>query len=199
MSPARSAPESIGGTGSPASGEPVYLAVGKLRRPHGLRGEILMDVYTDYPERLAPGMALFIGETHQPVQLAHVRWQGQAMRVSFKGYADPESVGQFRNQLLYVLAADRPPLPEGEFYHHQLLGLRVVTEDGLALGVVSQLLETGANDVCVVRRPSGPDVLLPLINSVLLAVDLEHGEMRVHLLPGLLEEDAPSQGDADED
>ncbi len=157
-----------------------------------------MDVYTDYPERLAPGMALFIGETHQPVQLTHVRWHGQAMRVSFKGYADPESVGQFRNQLLYVLAADRPPLPEGEFYHHQLIGLRVVTEDGQALGVVSQLLETGANDVCVVRRQSGPDVLLPLIDSVLLAVDLEHGEMRVHLLPGLLEEDAPNQGDADE-
>jgi 16S rRNA processing protein RimM len=169
--------------------------VGKLRRPHGLRGEILMDVYTDYPERLTAGKQLYIGETHLPVRLAHTRWHGEALLISFKGYPDPESVGQFRNQLLFAAAADRPSLPEGEYYHHQLIGLRVITEDGQALGVVSQVLETGANDVCVVRRPAGAEILLPLIDPVILAVNLAQGEMQVHLLPGLLDEDIPGAGD----
>ena len=199
MSPARSAPESIGGTGSPASGEPVYLAVGKLRRPHGLRGEILMDVYTDYPERLVPGMALFIGETHQPVQLTHVRWQGQAMPLSLSRDTLTRRAWAVPQPIAVRFGGGPPPLPEGEYYHHQLLGLRVVTEGGQALGVVSAVLETGANDVCVVRRPLGRTCFCRLIELGAVGSRPGAGEMRVHLLPGLLEEDAPSQGDADED
>lgn len=157
-----------------------------------------MDVYTDYPERLAVGAVLFVGDAYLPVRLTGIRPHSGMLLVSFNGYTDPESVGQFRNHLLFVSAADRPPLPEGEYYHHQLIGLHVITEDGATLGEISQILETGANDVCVVRRLAGRDVLLPLIDSVLRSVNLEQGEMHVHLLPGLVEEDTPKQGDASE-
>ena len=82
-------------------------------------------------------------------------------------------------------------LPEGEFYLHQLLGLRVVRdEDNLPLGQVAEILETGANDVFLVRRETGADLLLPDIDPVILKIDLEQGEIRVHLLPGLLPGDS---------
>ncbi len=174
--------------GSPGGGEPAFIAVGKLRRPHGLRGEILMDVLTDFPERLKPGAVLYVGPEYQPVHLKKYRWHRQALLATFEGYEDPESAGVFRNQIVYVKTAECPPLPEGDYYHHQLLGLGVVSEAGEVLGTVTQILETGANDVLVVRPPSGSEILLPLIDSVVLDIDLEAGQMRVHLLPGLLDE-----------
>ena len=172
--------------GSLKTGEPAFLAVGKLRRPHGVRGDILMDILTDFPERLLPGITLYVGETHQPVEVLKCRLHSGAMLLTIEGYSTPEGVGELRNQVVYVRTADRPALPEGEYYHHQLLGLDVVSDTGVALGTVAEILETGANDVLVVRPPVGPEVLLPLIDPVVLAVDLEARQIRVHLLPGIL-------------
>jgi 16S rRNA processing protein RimM len=106
--------------------------------------------------------------------------------VSFKGYHDPEKAGELRNQLVFVRADDRPPLPKGEYYHHQLLGLRVISDTGEELGVLKDILETGANDVYLVARSAAEDILLPAIADVVLAIDLERGEMQVRLLSGLL-------------
>lgn len=172
--------------GSLNSGEPVFLVVGRLRRPHGVHGEILMDVLTDFPERLRSGLSVYVGEDHQPLVIRSLRQSNLALLVAFEPYRDPESVGVLRNQFIYVRADDRPPLPEGEYYHHQLVGLRVVTDEGVALGRLTSILETGANDVYVVTQESGQEVLLPAISSVILDIDLEQGEMQVHLLPGLL-------------
>jgi 16S rRNA processing protein RimM len=175
-----------GDAGSPQNGEPVFLAVGKLRRPHGLHGEIIMDVLTDFPERLQPGMTLFVGPDHQPRRLRSLRWHTAALLVAFEGMDTPEQAGEFRNQAAYVPAADRPRLPEGEYYHHQMIGLKVVSESGSALGKITEILDTGANDVYVVRAEMGPEILIPAVDDFVLAVDLERGEMRVRLAPGLL-------------
>ncbi|HLE50993.1 MAG TPA: ribosome maturation factor RimM [Anaerolineales bacterium] len=172
--------------GSPSPGEPVFLAVGKLGRPHGVGGEMLMEVLTDFPERLQPGVILYIGPQHKPLRLKSQRWHDRVMLVAFDGYSVREDAAQLRNQLVQVRADDRPPLPEGEYYHHQLLGLHVVDEADQLVGQLVEILETGANDVYVVRTPSGGQVLLPAIEAVVLDVDLGRGEMRVHLLPGLL-------------
>lgn len=172
--------------GSPSPGEPEFLAVGKLRRPHGVRGEILMDVLTDFPERLQPGVTIYVGPDRLPLLLASCRWHREAMLVSFTGHHNPEQAGELRNQLVFVRADDRPPLPEGEYYHHQLLGLKVIADTGAELGVLKEILETGANDVYVVARPAAEDFLLPAIADVILVIDLQRGEMRVRLLPGLL-------------
>ena len=169
-------------------GEIVYLAVGKLHRPHGLRGEIRMEVLTDFPERLVPGMTLYLGPGHQTATLLSSRWHKHDLLVAFEGYQDREGVAVLRNQLVQVRADDRPQLPEGEYYHHQLLGLRVLDEAGNTLGELAEILVTGANDVYVVRAPRGEEVLLPAIDSVVLDVDLKRGLMRVHLLPGILPE-----------
>jgi len=172
-------------SGSPKNGEPVFLVVGKLRRPHGVHGEMLMHVLSDFPERIQPGVVLYLGSERQPIVLESVRQHAQGLLVAFEGRRTPEELGEFRNQFAYVHADDRPPLPEGEYYHHQILGLRVIDEDQRLLGKVDKILENAANDVYVVRSEQGGEILLPAIDTVILDIDLENGEMHVHLLPGL--------------
>lgn len=145
-----------------------------------------MGVMTDFPERIAPKVTLYLGEARQPVEVRSVRQHAKGLLLSLQGYSTREQVGSLRNQILYVHAGDRPELPEGEYYHHQMLGLRVVAEGGEVLGVLMEIIETGANDVYVVRRQTGSDVLLPATDEVILKVDLEAGELQVRLLPGLL-------------
>jgi 16S rRNA processing protein RimM len=172
--------------GSPDPGEPVFLVVGKIRRTHGVRGELLIDVLTDFPERLRPGLTVYLGENHQPIQLRSCRSHGSGLLVTFEEYSDPEAAGALRNKFIYVRAEDSPKLPEGDYYHHQILGLRVVNEEGASLGRVVNILETGANDVCVIRQDSGAEFLLPIMDSTVLEVDLAQGFMRVHVLDGLI-------------
>lgn len=166
-------------TGSPLTGEPVFLVVGKLRRPHGLDGDVLMEVITDFPERMRRGRQLFIGEEHVPVILDKGHSHPPFLLLKFRGYDTPETVGSFRNAYVYVRADALPPLPEGEYYLHQLVGLHVFTEDGQALGVLTEVLATGANDVYLVSAPDGKEILLPAIREVILGVDLAEKTMRV--------------------
>ncbi|MBI3162643.1 MAG: 16S rRNA processing protein RimM [Chloroflexi bacterium] len=171
-------------SGSPA-GEPVYLVIGYLRRPHGVSGEIVMDIHTDFPERIKSGRKILIGEKYQPFTLDTVRQHSNGLLVSLKGVDTPEEAGRFRNQWVYVKASDVPPLPQGRHYQYEMIGLDVVDENGSLLGKVAEILETGANDVYIVRDDSGKEILLPAIPAVILNVDMDQRSMRVHLLDGL--------------
>ena len=179
-----------------SAGEPVLLVVGKIRRPHGLAGEALVEVYNDFPEPLLPNTVVFAGEAHQPLTIQRHRMHNKGLLLTFEGITAPEQVGYFRNQMLYMPAVDRPPLEEGKYYqhgravtyHHQMLGLSVVDESGQELGELTEILKTGANDVYVVKRADASELLLPAISEVVLDVDLPRKRMRVHLLPGLIEE-----------
>ena len=144
-----------------------------------------MDVWTDFPERLLPGVQLYAGESHQPLFINTLRTSNQALLISFAGIETPEAAGLYRNTLVYVRAEDRPELPEGDYYHHQLLGMQVVREDGEILGEVTQILQTGSNDVYVVTTQTGKEILLPAIDPVMLNVDLDKREITVRILPGL--------------
>jgi 16S rRNA processing protein RimM len=172
-------------TGSPV-GEPLYLSVGFLRRPHGVKGEIIMDLHTDYPERLRKGRTLFVGDDHRPMKLDAVRPHANGVLVKFKDVDTPEGAGQFRNQWVYAAMKDLPSLPEGQHYQHELLGIAVVDEDGKSLGSLVEIVETGANDVYVVRDEAGKEILLPNIPAVVLDLDFDQRTMRVHLLDGLV-------------
>jgi 16S rRNA processing protein RimM len=172
-------------SGSPR-GEPVYLTVGFIRRPHGIRGELIMDVHTDFPDRLRVGAKVLLGEGHKPAKFASARPHGTALLVAFQGLDTPEKAGALRNTWVYVAAADRPPLPEGQIYRHQALGLRVVTDDGRELGQLVDIFETGANNVYVVKTADEKEILLPVIPDVVLGIDLAKGEIKVHLLDGLV-------------
>jgi len=108
------------------------------------------------------------------------------MLLSFEGYQKREEVAELRNQLVYVRTADLPQLEEGEYYQHQMLGMQVIDEAGDILGTIVSIHETGANDVYIVKEKSGEELLIPAIESVILNIDLEHHQLHIRLLPGLL-------------
>jgi 16S rRNA processing protein RimM len=172
--------------GSPGSGEPLFLAVGQLRRPHGIRGEMQMLVLTDFPDRLQPDLVVYLGERHKPHTIRSRRSHQDLLLVAFEGFPDRTSVETLRNQFVYLPAEMAPELPAGEFYRHELIDLLVVAESGKNLGVVEEILETGANDVLLVRMESGAELLLPLIDDVVREIDLESGSIHIFLMPGLL-------------
>jgi 16S rRNA processing protein RimM len=168
-------------TGSPRTGEPVYLVVGKIRRSHGIHGEVLMEVLTDFPDRLKPDCTVYIGEDHKPFRIVSRRKQSQELLLSFEGITVPEETAWLRNQLVYFQEKDIPPLPAGRYYHHQLVGMAVVDELGASLGKLTEIIETGANDVYVVVNEEGKETLLPAIAAVVVDIDLEMKVMRVRL------------------
>lgn len=176
-----------GNTGSPQEGEPVYLAVGLLRKPHGLHGDLLLEIYTDFPDRIRPGTTIFVGDAYRPLKITRRRPHNDGLILGFEGVNTPEEAGKLRATMAYVPTADRPALPPGEYYHHQIIGLTVMDESGKQLGQLTEIIETGANDVYVVKPAQGSDILLPALKEVILDVDLSTKIMRVHLLPGLLD------------
>ena len=171
-------------TGSP-DGEPLYLSVGFLRRPHGLQGEIIMDLHTDFPERMKTGRKLFVGDEHKPMTLTSVRPHQSGLLVKFKGVETTEDAGVFRNQWVFIKAKDAPPLPPGQMYQYELIGFSVVDDQDNSLGKLIEIIETGANDVYIVKDDSGKEILLPAIPSVILDLDPARRFIRVHLLEGL--------------
>ncbi len=175
--------------GSPSEkSEPVYLAVGLLRRPHGVRGEIMLETYTDQTEIFTSGASFYLGDDYLPKKLASARRHKQGILVSFEGIADRDEIGRFRNTSLYAKEADLPTLPDGEFYDHEIIGLEVIIEEsGKSLGFIKEILKTGANDVYVIESEQGSDILLPAIPSVVLDIDLGQQQMSINLLDGLLD------------
>lgn len=172
-------------SGSP-KGEPIYLAIGFLRRPHGVQGEIIMDLHTDFPERIQTGRRVYVGEKHEVFTIGAVRPHADGLLVKISGFDTPETAGRFRNQWVYVQSSEVPALPEGKFYKHELIGLTVMTDENDKLGILNEVLETGANDVYVVVNEDGKEFLLPAIADVILDVNMADRVVKVHLIDGLI-------------
>lgn len=176
-------------TGSLKDGEPLFILVGILRRPHGLKGEALVSLQTDFPDRLQKGLRLYLGEDHQPVTIRSRRHHNDGLLMAFDELPDETSLEDLHNVPLFVHKNETPVLPEGQYYQHQLLGLDVVTEDGKLLGKVAEILDTTANAVYVVRPETGKEILLPSITDVVRSIDLENTRIIVRLMAGMVEED----------
>jgi 16S rRNA processing protein RimM len=188
MSPGSSRLQTQLTSGSPTPGEPEFLVIGKLGRPHGVDGEIAMEVFTDFPERITPGETFYIESGHQTLKLLSCRPHKHGLLVKFEGFNKREQASKLTNQLIHVRREDRPLLEEGEYYHHQLLGLSVIDEENKLLGIIADILSTGANDVYIVHSDNGSEILLPAIDAVVLNIDLDTRKVYVRLIPGLLEE-----------
>jgi len=171
-------------TGSGTLEEPVFVLIGRLQRAHGVDGEIAMRVLTDFPQRIRHGKQVFVGENHQQMIIESVRPKAELLLLTFKGITTREAAQELTNLEVFVEARNLPKLPEGKYYHHQILGLQVYEGEEL-LGYISEIIETGANDVFAVRLMSGGELLIPNIPEVVLAVELEEKRMLVHLLEGL--------------
>ena len=168
----------------PDQGETAFLIVGHLQRAHGIKGEIAMQVLTDFPERMQKGKKIWLGEEHILHVIKSVRWKQDLLLLGFEGIDDRSGIDVLVNQDVFVQANALPELPDGRFYFHQLIGLSVFEQDNF-IGTVSEILETGANDVFVVSLPGEKELLLPDIKSVILNIDLEQQKIQVAIPDGL--------------
>jgi len=159
-----------------------FVAVGRIVRAHGVRGELVVEALTDFPERYDPGAVLSAGG--RSYRVAAVRPHRGALLLTLDGIVTRPAAEAMRGLLLEVPEADLAPLGEDRYYRHQLAGLAVVDTEGNALGRIEEVLETGANDVYLVRGERG-ELLLPAIDTVVKAVDIKAGRMVVQLMPGL--------------
>jgi 16S rRNA processing protein RimM len=169
--------------------EPRYLAIGKITRAHGLRGEIVVAVLTEFPDRFAETEWVYLGNEFEAeaYQLEGYRWNKRNILLKLSGVADRTQAEQLRGQLVQVPVEEAMPLPEGSYYMYQLLGLQVITTEGEMLGPIVNILETGANDVYVVDR-QGKELLLPAIADVVQSVDLAKGQMIIKIIDGLIDQ-----------
>jgi 16S rRNA processing protein RimM len=168
-----------------------YLAVGQIVGAHGLYGELKVEAYSDFPDRFAPGATLFIGEDLENVRITSVRPHKNNLLVRLEEIEDRNEAEEVRGLWLYVPEADAGELEEGQYWIHDIIGLQVVTVDGMQIGKITDVMATGANDVYVVRPAAdinqGRDVLLPAIADVVERVDLEQRIMVIRLLEGLID------------
>ncbi len=171
--------------------DPQYLLIGEILRPHGVIGEVRMKVITHYPERLPQLKTVYLAPAPTasnvaPYVLERMRMhQGYAL-MKFKGIDDRNQADLLRQLVVMVAIDDAVPLDEGEVYLYQLLGLTVDTEEGETLGKLTDVLETGANDVYIVDSPKYGEVLIPATNETIRSIDIVSGKMIVCLPNGLL-------------
>lgn len=165
-----------------------YLAIGRIVRAHGVRGEVSVAILTDFPERFEQSEWLYIGNEHEAdvYQVKSQRWHKQNVLLSFAGITDRNQAEKLVGQFVQIPVEDAMALPEGSYYLYQMIGLQAVTADGRQLGVITEVIETNANDVYVVQNDEGKDILLPAIPDVIKSIDLDQGTMVVELIDGLM-------------
>ncbi len=159
-------------------------------RPHGVRGEARMRVLTDYPEHLTTLKSLYLGKSDDDselieVELQKIRFHKAYALLTLAGCRSREEVDRLRGKLVLIPMRDAIPLQPGEYYLFQLVGMRV--RDGeRTIGVVKEVLQTGANDVYVVQSETQGDVLLPAHQGTIQSIDFENEVITMVLPDGLL-------------
>lgn len=161
-----------------------YIAVGRICRPYGVRGEVKVQFLTDFPERFKHLKTVYIDG--EPYTIERRRFIADGVLLKFAGIDTPEAAAFLRNRLIEVPVSEAVPLPPGTYYYFQILGLEAVTTAGEVLGRVVDIIATGANDVYIVRSAEGREVLVPAIEDVVKEVDLQANRLVVELLPGLV-------------
>lgn len=163
--------------------------VGVIASTHGLRGEVKVFPTTDDAKRFKQLRDVFLdtGQELKALEVERVRFFKNMVIVKFRGYDTIDQVEPFKGKDLLVSRGNAVELGPDENFIADLIGLEVVTDEGERLGELTDVLQTGANDVYVVKMDNGREVLLPSIKQCVLNVDLEAGKITVHLLDGLLD------------
>ena len=156
------------------------IAVARITTPHGVRGEVKLQPLTDFPHRFAETESLLLADGTRMV-LESARLQRDTVLAKFKGMDTPEAWIPYRRQELFITEDALMPLPDGQYYIHQIIGLEVVDESGAVQGTVGDVLQTGSNDVYVVKTSDGKEILLPAIDTVVKRIDVPAGRMVVVL------------------
>src|SRR5262245_14532366 len=160
------------------------VAVGRITRSHGVQGEVAVLVISEVPERFEDG-ATVRTEDGRVLTISASRPHGDRLLVRFAEVGDREQADVLRGALLVVPESASPELPEGSWWDHQIVGCEVQTDGGLALGTVRDVIHTAANDVWSVFDAAGTETLIPVIEDVIVAVDVAARRIVVREVPGL--------------
>lgn len=165
------------------------LKVGVIASTHGVRGEVKVFPTTDDPKRYLDldQVILDTGTEQKIMKIERVRFFKNMVILKFEGFETIEDIQIYRQKPLYVTREQAVPLEENEYFIADLIGLLAVTEEGETLGEVVDVIQTGANDIYVIRKDQEPDLLVPAIKDCIKRIDLEEGIVCIHLLKGLRE------------
>lgn len=166
------------------------LEIGKIVNTHGLRGDVKVAVWMDYPEDFETLDTVYLKTKKEYIKLTvqHVKYQKNNIIVKFEEYNNINDIEMYKNYVLYADRDELEELPEGVHYIVDLIGLDVVDEDGVKIGVLADVFNTGANDIYDVKRQGKKNLLLPVIDDVVKDIDIEGGKITVHVMEGLDDE-----------
>ncbi|MFH1485526.1 MAG: ribosome maturation factor RimM [Chloroflexota bacterium] len=163
--------------------EPEFLTIGRVLAPWGIRGQMKVEAMTDFPERFLPGHSVYL--MGKLFTIEDSRQTNKSIILKLVTIDTVEDSEKLRGQLLEVKLNEIPPLPPDQFYHFQVLGMKVFTEGGELLGEVREIMPTGSNDVYVVHGNRG-EILIPAVDDVVKEMDMEQGRIIVEVIEGLL-------------
>ncbi len=166
------------------------LQVGIITSTHGVHGEVKVYPTTDDVKRFKKlkDIILDTDKEKMPLEIEGVKFFKQMVILKFKGLDNMNDVEKFRQKSLYVTRANAVRLRKDEYFIADLIGIKVYDEEDKELGVLEDVMVTGANDVYVIKMTDGRELLLPAIKQCVLEVDVPEGRMKVHVLEGLLED-----------
>lgn len=180
-------PKNTGRGSAGHSAEPHFLAVGRVIKPHGINGEVRVEPLTDLPERFEWLDSIYVGEkSPRLVGIDSVRFHQGSVLLKLAGFPTRTEAEQLRGELLQVPESEAIPLEDGEYFLHQLIDLAVYTSSGIHLGRLIEVLETGANNVFVVKAARA-EYLIPDIPDVIQEIDMVNGRLVINPIPGLLD------------
>jgi 16S rRNA processing protein RimM len=168
----------------------MQLVVGRIGRPHGVRGDVTVDVRTDDPDdRFAPGTTIATEPAEAgPLVVEQARWHSGTLLLRFAGVDDRSAAEGLRGTVLVIDSEQLPPTGDpDEFHDHELVGLSVVLVDGTEVGTVKEI-QHSAQDLLIVARASGPDAMVPFVHALVPTVDVPGGRIVVDPPPGLIDE-----------
>ena len=166
-----------------------FLRVGVISSTHGIRGEVKVYPTTDDPERFLDldEVILDTGREHKILEIEGVKFFKNQVILKFKGYDNINDIEKYLKKDLLVDREHAVELAENENFIADLIDMEVVTDEGKVLGTLTDVIETGANDVYAVKTPEGKEILLPAIKDCILDVNVEEKRMTVHVMEGLLD------------
>lgn len=162
---------------------PEFLIVGHIIAPWGIRGEVKVEVVTDFPERFAPRRQVYLNR--RPLEIENCRPHKQHLLVKLATIDSVEAAEKLRGQDLTIPGSELHPLPEGQYYTFQLIGLKIVTTEDETLGRVTDIMTTPSNDIYIVEGKRG-EILIPAIEDVVKSIDLKKGKIVIEAIEGLL-------------
>ncbi|MCI6534462.1 ribosome maturation factor RimM [Blautia obeum] len=164
------------------------LQVGVITQTHGVRGEVKVFPTTDDAARFKKlkHVMLDTGKETLPLEIESVKFFKQFVILKFKGFDNINDIERYKRCPLLVERENAVPLEEGEYFIADMIGMKVITDEGENFGILKDVMETGANDVYVIEHPSEGEVLVPAIKECILDVDIENRQMKIHVMNGLI-------------